>query len=144
MLRALAKFLRDESRLIGLMGNVQAVETRSRLQHAAGLAGQLSTTNSSDRIQVLQRIVVRINVYADRLEILVRTCAVWTSGSGPVPVADAPITLIEVPAELKRCGMAVRLVVRAPGEAVTRGPDPKLVALVAKAHDWFARLSSGR
>ena len=29
-------------------------------------------------------------------------------------------------------------------DASVRRPDPKLVALLAKAHDWFARLSSGR
>ena len=44
--------------------------------------------------------------------------------------------------------MAVRLIVRAPGElpgpGSGRGSDPKLVALVAKAHDWFDRLASGR
>ncbi len=43
--------------------------------------------------------------------------------------------------------MAVRLIVRAPGEvagrARARNPDPTLVALVAKAHTWFDRLSSG-
>ena len=54
------------------------------------------------------------------------------------------MTLIEVPVELKRCGKAVRLIVRAPGEVETRGPDAKLIALLAKAHAWFAKLTSGR
>jgi len=45
--------------------------------------------------------------------------------------------------QLKRCGMAVRLIVRAPG-AQNRSPDQKLVAVLAKAHDWLARLTSGR
>ncbi|MDO9313986.1 MAG: hypothetical protein Q7T97_05515, partial [Burkholderiaceae bacterium] len=51
---------------------------------------------------------------------------------------------IEVPVQLKRCGMAVRLIVRPAGESVTRGVDTKLVSLISKAHDWFERLSSGR
>ena len=44
--------------------------------------------------------------------------------------------------------MAVRLIVRAPGETSgsgsARGPDPKLVVLMARAHDWLNRLTSGR
>ena len=32
---------------------------------------------------------------------------------------------------------------QAPGEATVRGPDKTLIALVTKAHDWFARLTSG-
>jgi site-specific DNA recombinase len=49
------------------------------------------------------------------------------------------VALIDVP---------VQLIVRTPGEAAGRAwarrPDPTLVALVAKAHTWFDRLSSGR
>ncbi|HEV2219619.1 MAG TPA: recombinase family protein, partial [Casimicrobiaceae bacterium] len=41
-------------------------------------------------------------------------------------------------------GMAVRLIVQSPGVASTRGADPKLVAVVARAHEWLARLTSGR
>ena len=61
-----------------------------------------------------------------------------------MPLTDESTTLIEVPVQLKRCGMAVRLIVRAPGEVLRRVADPKLVARVAKAREWFARLSSGR
>ena len=52
--------------------------------------------------------------------------------------------LIEVPVELKRRGLAVRLIVLPPGGIAALEPDPKLIAAVAKAHEWFARLRSGR
>jgi site-specific DNA recombinase len=48
-----------------------------------------------------------------------------------------------VPAQLKRCGLAVRLIVRAPYADTARTPDPGLVALLAKAQRWFAGLRSG-
>jgi len=48
-----------------------------------------------------------------------------------------------VPVQLKRCGLAVRLIVRAPWASRVRAPDSRLVQLLAKAQRWFASLSSG-
>lgn len=140
-LQALTSFLMNESRLISLMEAIEAGEVRNRLKYATGLAERLSATKSSDRIDVLNRIVTRITVHAHSIEIVVRTDATWSLSN--VPAMDAPTTLIEVPVQLKRCGMAVRLIVRTPGESVTRGPDPIMIALIAKGHRWFERLSSG-
>lgn len=50
---------------------------------------------------------------------------------------------IIVPVQLKRCGLSVRLIVRAPWAGKARGPDPRLVALLAKAQRCFMNLSSG-
>ncbi|OYY61514.1 MAG: hypothetical protein B7Y51_10010 [Burkholderiales bacterium 28-67-8] len=47
-----------------------------------------------------------------------------------------------VPVQLKRCGMAVRLVVRAAGSPIDLAVDGGLVALIGKARDWFDRLRS--
>ena len=68
---------------------------------------------------------------------------VYFGGETPAP-GDAPIFVIEVPVQLKRCGMAVRLVVRPTGSPVDPEVDAGLVALIGKALDWFERLRSGR
>ena len=44
---------------------------------------------------------------------------------------------------MKRCGQAVRLIINAPAASSRRVPDAKMVALLARAHDWFGRLTSG-
>lgn len=46
--------------------------------------------------------------------------------------------------KLKRCGLAVRLIVKAPGASLERNPDPRMAALITKGFDWFGRLTSGR
>jgi hypothetical protein len=46
--------------------------------------------------------------------------------------------------QLKRCGLAVRLIIKAAWARKTGAPDPRLVALLAKAQRWFASLSSGQ
>lgn len=59
------------------------------------------------------------------------------------PGMGAEITEIEVPAERKRCGMAVRLIVAGPHEGPRKaeGPDPTLIALMEKARNWLQRLT---
>jgi len=142
VLSEIGGFLTDESSLINLMGEIEADGVRSRLKRAAGLAKQLSEAQSSNRIEILKRLVARITVSKESLVIEVRTGAAWSLNDAPD--SDSPSTSIEVPVQLKRCGMAVRMIVRAPGKAANRRPDSKLIALISKAHTWFEKLTSGR
>jgi site-specific DNA recombinase len=142
VLGAIGGFLTDESSLINLMGKIEADVARSQLKRAAGLAKQLSEAQSSDRIEILKRLVARITVSKESLVIVLHTGAAWSLNDAPD--ADSPSTAIEVPVQLKRCGMAVRMIVRTPGKAANRRPDPKLIALISKAHTWFEKLTSGR
>ena len=142
VLSEIGGFLTDESGLINLMGKIEADVARSQLKHAAGLAKQLSEAQSSDRIEILKRLVTRITVSKESLVIEVRTGAAWSLNDAPD--SDSPSTSIEVPVQVKRCGMAVRMIVRAPGTPVNRKPDSKLIALISKAHKWFEKLTSGR
>jgi hypothetical protein len=91
---------------------------------------------------VLTGLVSRIMVRESSIEVAVRTAAI--SSPGEVLPDDEEFTSIEVPVQLRRCGMAVRLIVRSPHALGLRGPDIKLVAALAKAQRWFASLSSGR
>lgn len=124
------------------MENVNAKDVRSRMQHANALAKQLSAAGTPDRIDVMNRIVARITVHENSIQIFVRTDAIC-SFKAPT-TDDAPTTMIEVPVKLKRCGLAVRLIVKAPGASPERNPDPRMVALISKGLDWFERLTSGR
>jgi len=145
LLRTLISFLKDESRLVRLMGSIEADKARRQMQVAAELAEQLSEANSVQQIDILQRTINRITVHKNKLEIAIAMNKIWNVIQSETTEHDEqPVTVIEVPVELKRCGMAVRLIVRAPGELTRRQSDPKLVARIAKAHKWFAQLSSGR
>ena len=139
---ALIEFSRDEARLMRLMDSVAADLARARLQGANALAARLDSGSASDRIEVLKRLVRRITVGTSSLEIAVRLVAIWLDEDGTID--DDAVTSIVVPAQLKRCGLAVRLIVRAPWASKARAPDPRLVALLAKAQRWFTSLSSGQ
>lgn len=123
--------------------SVDAGLAHGRLMTAAAAGALLETAMASQQIGVLARLVRRITVRKDSIGIEVRVASIWSAEAVPSD-EDEEIALIEVPVQLKRCGMAVRLIVRPAGESATRGVDAKLVALISKAHDWFERLSSGR
>ena len=58
--------------------------------------------------------------------------------------AQSNSILIEIPAALKRCGMAMKLIINPEIQRPTRKKDTTtMIALLAKANDWFSRLKSG-
>ena len=142
VLGALVRLLKDESELLELMTTEDASETRNRFRSSKDLASRLCVANSGDRIEILARLIERITVHPQRLEIALRTASLWQSDTAKP--GGEHLILIDVPVELKRCGRSVRLIVRAPGVVAALEPDAKLIALVAKAHTWFDRLCSGQ
>lgn len=104
------------------------------------------------RIGLLQRLVGRITVSAAQLQIVVRLDAISFVGQTVARVDDdasrhenssSPTTVIALPIRLKRCGLGLRLIANAPGAQDLRQPDPRLIALLTKANDWFAQLIAG-
>jgi len=143
VIEVVSGLLKDRSQVMALMGSVDAGQTKHRLQAAAAAGAMLEAAMASQQIEMLTRVVKRIVVRRDTIEIAVRVAAIW-SAEWVAADDDEVLHRIEVPVQLKRCGMAVRLIVRPEGASATRGVDAKLVALISKAHDWLERLTSGR
>jgi len=90
----------------------------------------------------LTRWIERITVSADSLRVSVKASALWSDGKQQE--SDRYPVQIDVPVRLQRCGSAMRLIVKAPGVVPRSTPDATLVALLARATDWFERLTSGQ
>ncbi len=138
---SITDFLRNESNLIEIMDSHEANDVKSRLQSAANIADDLSTKDTTNKITLLQRIVHRIKVYATKLTIEVETATLWNELE--TKETEAQITKIEVPVQLKRSDSGMKLIVQGSNSQTEKKADPKLTALVAKAHHWFERLSTG-
>ena len=136
--QALIALMSDEARLLACMGSVQASAAHGRLHRAKSIAAKLTAAST----ETLSQCVLRICVGTENIKIVLRLAGLW--GSSDEPEAGDATTEIEVPMQLKRCGMAVRLIVNASGSPTKREPDATMVALLAKAHDWMGRLTSGR
>ena len=133
--------MRDDAQVMQALGDVDANVARTHLRSAPDCAQRLAASTPSERIAILQRLVARITVAAESLEIALRIDAVCVERSS---APSDETTSIVVPVQLKRCGMAVRLIVRGAEEDQARGSNQRLVALLAKAQRWFSCLQSGQ
>ena len=105
-------------------------------------ADGLGPDRSGELVDRLRGAISRVTVSVDKLEIAIRLNAVWSDAAAE-EVSDVATTIV-VPAQIKRCGQAVRLIVRGPDEGRSRGPDPRLITLLARAQRWFGMLTSGQ
>jgi DNA invertase Pin-like site-specific DNA recombinase len=122
------------------------------LRSAKGDAVAPSNKGSSppSAIALLQRLVARVSVAPTRLQIVVRLDRLIRDDDRAPDDSDGRsreqqwprTTVLSLPIELKRCGLGIRLIVNAPGVARQLTPDPRLIALLAKANRWFLRLTS--
>jgi site-specific DNA recombinase len=135
---ALIAWLSDQSRILAALGKRDAHAVRASLQRARELAVQIKLNPRGNLASCLNRV----DVSSDKVSISVKLDGLETQGGSEW--ADGEVVLIEVPARLRRCGMATRLVVDAPGASKRRAADPILIALIARAHEWLSRLTSGR
>ena len=99
--------------------------------------------DATSRIALVQRLVVRITVKATSLAIVVRLAALRGAATD-MAATDDGTTELDVPLAWTRRGRAIRLILPGTGTPAAPEPDATLVALLAKAEDWFARLASGR
>ncbi len=67
-----------------------------------------------------------------------------TPGDESLMPNDPSWCCIKVPAALKRCGGASRLIITDDGSVSRHEPDPALVKVLGRAHDWFTRLATGK
>jgi len=146
---AVAGFLTDDARVAAALGALEGRVMRALLVEAHRLAIALKVTptttddSATTRIDLIQRLVSRITVGPARIAVVVRLAALRGPAAHSAAVDDGT-TVLDVQFTRARHGRAIRLILPATKAPVTREPDATLVALLAKAQDWFGRLASGR
>jgi hypothetical protein len=108
----------------------------------------------ASRIALLRQWVECITVSTTQIQVvirldalgmnIVRTARANDSHQDRREKLSSRTTLITLPVELKRCGFGLRLIVHAPGAQNHGKTDPRLVALLSRANDWFGRLIAGQ
>ncbi len=125
---ALLDYLGDQKRLLTDAGD-DASPTQV-LGAASAMAEQIQESGGS----ALRALLERVAVGDGNMVITVRAGLLWSA---------ARTVQIELPIELRRTGLAMRLVIPSQ-RAKERQPDPRLIRLLAKAHDWGMRLITGK
>ncbi len=100
-------------------------------------ARDLKERISKSEPDALRSLLTKVVIEPDQLRLTVSGAALIPSS----PAASAKTLL--VPAKLQRSGLAMRLIVEA-SQSKAGKPDPKLIRLIARSHDWAMQLISGR
>lgn len=131
--------------------------TRQLLGAAQNSGRSWNAASTSDRAELVRRVVKRILIRADRVElriskkdlraILLNEANRSASGNHHTqrePGGDDLLTLT-IDATPKRCGLEIRLVVPSGTNSVTSTrPLPSLLKAVARAHEWYHRILEGK
>jgi hypothetical protein len=128
----LLQWLSDESQLLPYLQGLDPHRVRETLQRAKTLAEQLNTNIREHLPDCVERVVVG----TDSVSVTIRLTSIG--------LEEAPGPTIDIAAAFKRCGLAVRLVVNAPGMPMRRTLDSKLIGMLQKSQDWLQRLTSGQ
>jgi len=108
---------------------------------ALRLAHQLGEGKPEDKRNILQAIVQRINLAPKSITLVIDKSGLAQALNIPRPDDTSPES-IKVPVRLQRRGVETKLIIESPN-AETRNLDNDLCHLIAQAHLWFGKLTSG-
>ena len=135
--------LNDPLRLSRELPSLSADDTRRLFKGATELASGTASEGHNQTGAMLPALLQRVTVSGDtiRIELSNRALLDGTTGPGMIDTIEPgePAT-IEVPFQLRRRGVEIRLVLRAEG---AEAPDDRLIALIARSHRWLDQLTSG-
>ena len=147
VIAATVQWANDEQRLVGAVGWSNAQIAQYAVTAGKLLAAQLQLNPRGHIGDCVEAVWVGPSSVRITLDLIgcgiVKASMGDGSETGPESVPVATQAEIEVEAERKRCGRAVRLVVSPQGNSpqVPRGPDMTLLGLIGKAQSWLDRMT---
>ena len=149
VVRTVTDVLEDPQRIVDLLADdnpdshlIRAIRGRSR-----ELASRLASNHPAEKSDCLRQIIVRIDVNPGRLRSELNQENLehllnFGDADGNRSDVQTPL-VIDVPFAIKRRGVEARIIL---GNNQSASPchDDNLIKAVAKAHDWFEQLTSGK
>ncbi|MGB0748554.1 MAG: recombinase family protein [Magnetospiraceae bacterium] len=127
-------------------------ERHALMRRSHDLSQQWNASAPPEKRSILQRLVHRIELGRETLEIHIRSKDLisipgskshWRSDNSPPITQDRPIVL-NVPARLKRVGMETRLLIEGAGSGPRGTPDRSLLRLIGQAHLYHAMVMNNQ
>jgi site-specific DNA recombinase len=150
IVRALTDVLEDPQRIVDLAtgDNPDPILIRTIRAKAQRLADRLTSDHPVEQVECLRQIVVRVDIRPGRLSIelnhkkMLQMLECSDNADSNREDVRKPMA-IDVPFAIRRRGVEARIVLDN-GRSDQPQPDYKLIEAVAKAHDWFEQMNSGR
>jgi DNA invertase Pin-like site-specific DNA recombinase len=149
----LRSFLQSENELIDQLTDPEdRTDAEKLLKGAKKLSENFPSISAKDLHRLVRNVVHRVTIHDSSVELLLnRTAlrqelAVTQEGKQPsnhsCPAAENLIRL-QIPANLKRCGLEMRLIVAPESKLILSRVEPSLLKALAKAHEWYGWILAG-
>lgn len=141
-------FLSDQSAVFDAIRACvsEPAEQQRLIRKTADLARTWPELLPARQRAVISTLITRVEVYADRVDIHLLPSRVAAIDSGDMvsanDLADLDKSTWSVPAQLKRIGKEMKLIILSPN-GVHDTPDPGLIGLLVKAHRFQQKLLRG-
>jgi site-specific DNA recombinase len=130
-------FLGDEARMLDWLDSREGDEALS-VREVRARAQEVQSGLQMDARWQLPAIIERIMLQPDRMDIAIKSSVL----TGQEEVDQAEPIWLSVPVGFRRSGRTMRLILN--NQAEVQKTEKRLIDLLAKAHDWLSRLTSGR
>ena len=145
--------LQDEAAIFNAAGAGSVdIETRKTLtEQAAALARRWPSVTPADKRMFLHVLVARIDVRPEAVDIAIRPTALADLVGPEVDLArlttsvmaDGPTQLLSIPAQVRRTGMQMKLLIQGATGTARREPDRSLLRLIAQARRFNEMVMNG-
>jgi DNA invertase Pin-like site-specific DNA recombinase len=143
VIMAVTRWATDKKQVVDAIGWKDAKKASDAIEAGKQLAQNLKLSARDHIAECIHAIEVGPNTV--RIAIDLVGCRILK----PEDEATVEPPVLEVPAERKRTGLAVRLIIGEPGQGQidarqhkgAKDPDPTMMALLARARDWYERLT---
>jgi len=143
IVEALLRLLRMPAELVAAIGtDLSADATRLTVRAAAALAERVRTEPEKHRT-VMRSLIARVQIAEEVIRIEVDRTALCSA----LRIASADPAdghhVIEMPMQLRRRGVELKFVLGGGSDPRPPTPDPILIGVIARAHQWSERLLTG-
>jgi hypothetical protein len=144
VIMAVTRWATDKKQIVDAIGWKDAKKASDAIEAGKQLAQNLKLSARDHIAHCIQAVEVGPTTVQIAIDLI--GCGILKTDAGPASI-ESPV--LEVPAERKRTGLAVRLIIGEPGQGQidarqhkgAKDPDPTLLALLARARDWYERLT---
>jgi len=123
-----------------------AAELRSLVSKARKFAGQLKKAGTRDWRESLSGVLEKVTLGTGQIRLRISRPGLidWLGALPHSPSVSNKDWICEIPYELRNRGQQLRIVPSASIQRSGSGPDPTLIKLLRRAHDWRRQLETGR
>ena len=141
--------LSNQSKLAQLFYGAEASANQMlQLSHGAKrLASELTTQTQTELKTTINTLVQRIELKSESITIKIRLAGLYDlvragDGDAKLNLPKDAMTQIHVPLQMRKRGVETKLIIGTIPQAACE-PNQALVMLIAQAHHWLERLTSG-